>query len=203
MWKESSPDEDSSLIARCQEGDSLAFEELVRKYQQSVTNLAYHYIGHKDDVEDVAQKIFVKIFFSLPKFDIKRPFFPWLYRIAINQCYDELRQIRRRRTYTFSELNLEDSNSIEKLIGQTEPSVRSDEERAELQALLSKILGQLPDQQRKVIIMRDIEAIPYVEIAGILKCTEQAARLKVFRARNRLKKILEKVLPKSQSKTQL
>jgi RNA polymerase sigma-70 factor (ECF subfamily) len=203
VWKESSPDEDSSLIARCQEGDSLAFEELVRKYQQSVTNLAYHYIGHKDDVEDVAQKIFVKIFFSLPKFDIKRPFFPWLYRIAINQCYDELRQIRRRRTYTFSELNLEDSNSIEKLIGQTEPSVRSDEERAELQALLSKILGQLPDQQRKVIIMRDIEAIPYVEIAGILKCTEQAARLKVFRARNRLKKILEKVLPKSQSKTQL
>ena len=97
-----------------------------------------------------------------------------------------------------SELNLEDSNSIEKLIGQAEPSVRSDKERAELQALLSKILGQLPDHQRRVIILRDIEAIPYVEIAGILKCTEQAARLKVFRARNRLKKILEKVLPKRQ-----
>ena len=198
MWKESSPDEDSSLIARCQEGDPLAFEELVRKYQQSITNLVYHYIGYKDDVEDIAQKVFVKIYFSLPKFDIKRPFFPWLYRIAINQCYDELRQIRRRRTYTFSELNLEDSNSIEKLIGQAEPSVRSDKERAELQALLSKILGQLPDHQRRVIILRDIEAIPYVEIAGILKCTEQAARLKVFRARNRLKKILEKVLPKRQ-----
>jgi RNA polymerase sigma-70 factor (ECF subfamily) len=198
VWKESSPDEDSSLIARCQEGDSLAFEELVRKYQQSVTNLVYHYIGHKEDVEDVAQKIFVKIYFSLPKFDIKRPFFPWLYRVAINQCYDELRQIRRRRTYTFSELNLEDSNSIEKLIGQTEPSVRSDEERAELQALLSKLLGQLPDHQRRVIILRDIEEIPYIEIAGILKCTEQAARLKVFRARNRLKKILEKVLLKKQ-----
>jgi len=198
VWKESSPDEDSSLIARCQEGDPLAFEELVRKYQQPVTNLIYHYIGNKDDVEDIAQKVFVKIYFSLPKFDIKRPFFPWLYRIAINQCYDELRQIRRRRTYTFSELNLEDSNSIERLIGRAEPSVRSNEERAELQALLSKILGQLPDHQRKVIILRDIEAIPYVEIAGILKCTEQAARLKVFRARNRLKKILEKVLPKKQ-----
>ena len=198
MWKESSPDEDSSLIARCQEGDPLAFEELVRKYQKSITNLVYHYIGHKGDVEDIAQKIFVKIYFSLPKFDNKRPFFPWLYRIAINQCYDELRQIRRRRTYTFSELNLEDSNSIEKLIVRAELSVRSDEERTELQALLSKILDQLPDHQRKVIILRDIEAIPYVEIAGILKCTEQAARLKVFRARNRLKKILEKVLPKKQ-----
>jgi RNA polymerase sigma-70 factor (ECF subfamily) len=198
VWKESSPDEDSSLIARCQEGDPLAFEELVRKYQQSITNLVYHYIGHKGDVEDIAQKIFVKIYFSLPKFDNKRPFFPWLYRIAINQCYDELRQIRRRRTYTFSELNLEDSNSIEKLIVRAELSVRSDEERTELQALLSKILDQLPDHQRKVIILRDIEAIPYVEIAGILKCTEQAARLKVFRARNRLKKILEKVLPKKQ-----
>ena len=192
MWNENSPEEDSELVARCHEGDPLAFEELVRKYQQSVLNLVYHYIGYRGDVEDVAQKIFIKIYFSLPKFDTRRPFFPWLYRIAINQCYDELRHIRRRKTYTFSELNLEDSASIEKILGSTEPAGQSDRNRGEMQELLQKVLAQLSDPQRKVIILRDIEGISYSEIAAILKCTEQAARLKVFRARNRLKKILSK-----------
>ncbi|MBN2321228.1 MAG: RNA polymerase sigma factor [Acidobacteria bacterium] len=199
MWNESSPEEDRELIARCREGDPLAFEELVRKYQQPVLNLVYHYLGNRGDVEDVAQKIFIKIYFSLQKFDTRRPFFPWLYRIAINQCYDELRHIRRRKTYTFSELNLEDSASIEKILRSNEPAGQFDQDRSEMQALLQKVLSQLSDHQRKVIILRDIEAIPYIEMAAILKCTEQAARLKVFRARNKLKNILKKVLPESKS----
>ena len=201
MWKELSPEEDRKLVARCKEGDPLAFEELVQKYQQSVINLVYHYIGYKNDVEDIAQKIFIKIYFSLPKFDIRRPFFPWLYRISINQCYDELRHIKRRRTYTFSELSLDDAGSIEKLIGQSDSAQQSDENRAEMQALLHKMLNQLPDHQREVLVLRDIEAIPYSDIASILDCTEQAARLKVFRARNRLKNILEKVLPITDKKS--
>jgi DNA-directed RNA polymerase specialized sigma24 family protein len=156
VWNESSQDEDRELVVRCQEGDSSAFEELVQKYQTSVINLAYHYIGHGSDLEDIAQKI-----------------------------------------YTFSELNLEDAQSIEKLMGKSDSTPTSDESNAEMQALLKKLLDQLPELQRRVIVLRDIEAIPYSEMAVILKCTEQAARLKVFRARNRLKTILEKVLPRS------
>lgn len=196
MWKEPSPDEDRELVARCRKGDSLAFEELVRKYQQTVLNLAYHYIGYRNDVEDVAQKVFTKIYFSLPKFDVRRPFFPWLYRIAINQCYDELRRIRRQKLYTFSELSLEEAGSVEKLINQNEVSPASDENREELRALLHRMLDQMPDQQRLAIVLRDIEAIPYNKMAEILKCTEQAARLKVFRARARLKILMEKALHK-------
>jgi RNA polymerase sigma-70 factor (ECF subfamily) len=196
VWKEPSPDEDRELVARCRKGDSLAFEELVRKYQQTVLNLAYHYIGYRNDVEDVAQKVFTKIYFSLPKFDVRRPFFPWLYRIAINQCYDELRRIRRQKLYTFSELSLEEAGSVEKLINQNEVSPASDENREELRALLHRMLDQMPDQQRLAIVLRDIEAIPYNKMAEILKCTEQAARLKVFRARARLKILMEKALHK-------
>jgi RNA polymerase sigma-70 factor (ECF subfamily) len=195
VWKESSPDEDCKLVARCQEGDPLAFEELVRKYQQSILNLVYHYVGHKNDIEDIAQKIFIKIYYSLPKFDLQRPFFPWLYRIALNQCYDELRHTKRQRTYTFSELSLEDAASIEKLINQSEAHTPP-EENQEMHILLHKVLAQLSEPQRRVIIFRDIEAISYAEMAKILKCSEQAARLKVFRARNRLKTVLEKALDK-------
>ena len=196
MWQEPYPDDDRKLVDRCQKGDSLAFEELVRKYQQTVFNIAYHYVGYRNEVEDVAQKIFTKIYFSLPKFDLQRPFFPWLYRIAINQCYDELRRIRRQKTHTFSELSLEETGSIEKLISQHDSPQIPDEDRKEMQAILRKMLNQLPDQQRLAIVLRDLEAIPYSEIAEILKCSEQAARLKVFRARARLKILMERALQK-------
>ena len=196
MLQEPNPDDDRDMVGRCQKGDSLAFEELVRKYQQTVFNLAYHYLGSRNEIEDVAQKIFTKIYFSLPKFDSRRPFFPWLYRIAINQCYDELRRIRRQKTHTFSELSLQETSSIEKLISQNEVPQPSDESRQEMQALMQKMLNQLPDQQRLAIVLRDFEATPYSKIAEILKCTEQAARLKVFRARARLKILIEKSLQK-------
>lgn len=196
MLQEPNPDDDRDMVGRCQKGDSLAFEELVRKYQQTVFNLAYHYLGSRNEIEDVAQKIFTKIYFSLPKFDSRRPFFPWLYRIAINQCYDELRRIRRQKTHTFSELSLEETSSIEKLISQNEVPQPSDESRQEMQALMQKMLNQLPNQQRLAIVLRDFEVVPYSQIAETLKCTEQAARLKVFRARARLKILIEKALQK-------
>ena len=144
----------------------------------------------------LAQKIFTKIYFSLPKFDIRRPFFPWLYRIAINQCYDELRRIRRTKIRTFSELSSEETNNIENLISQQEVAPATNEDRREMHALLHKVLDQLPAQQRLAVVLRDIEAIPYSKMAEVLKCTEQAARLKVFRARNRLKTLVEKALKK-------
>jgi RNA polymerase sigma-70 factor (ECF subfamily) len=197
VWKEPYPEEDRKLVAQCQKGDALAFEELVRKYQQMVLNLAYHYIGYRNDVEDVAQAIFTKVYFSLPKFDVRRPFLPWLYRIAINQCYDELRRIRRQKIHTFSELSLEETSAIEKLISRNEIPPASDEDRNEMHALLHKMLDRLPGQQRLVIVLRDLEGIPYDKMAAILKCTEQAARLKVFRARARLKTLMEKALRKS------
>jgi RNA polymerase sigma-70 factor (ECF subfamily) len=197
VWKEPNADEDRELVSRCRKGDSLAFEELVRKHQQTVLNLAYHYLGYQNDIEDVAQKIFTKIYFSLPKFDIRRPFFPWLYRIAINQCYDELRRIRRMKIRTFSELSTEESDNIDKLISQQDLAPASDESQKEMFALLQKMLNQLPDQQRLAVVLRDLEGFSYSKMAQILKCTEQAARLKVFRARTRLKALVEKALKKN------
>jgi RNA polymerase sigma-70 factor (ECF subfamily) len=192
--REAHTEEDRELAGRCQKGDEQAFEKLVRKYQQSVFNLIYHNIGYRADVEDVAQKIFSKIFFSLPKFDNKRPFFPWLYRIAVNQCYDELRRARRRKVRTFTELSMEDADAIEKLMNQNETAPVPAEDSQEMHALLYKLLDQIPEQQRSAIVLRDLEDVPYEKMAEIMKCSEQAARLKVFRARARLRDLMEKAL---------
>ena len=125
MEKESYSEDDSDLIRRCKKGDESAFEEIVRKYQQTVFNVVYHNIGYRGDTEDVAQKIFTKVYFSLSKFDDNRPFFPWLYRIAVNQCYDELRRLRRQKVRTFTELSLDDTDRIEALVSQNETSAGS------------------------------------------------------------------------------
>lgn len=194
MVKDDYPDDDRDLVRRCQAGSEPAFEGLVRKYQQVVLNLVHHNLGYRGDVEDVAQKIFVKVYFSLSKFDNNRPFFPWLYRIAVNQCYDELRRARRHKLITFTELSLEDGDAIEKLMNQPERPVENPAEKKEMHALLLRLLEQLPDQQRMAIVLRDLEDVPYDRLAEILKCTEQAARLKVFRARGRLRNLMEKAL---------
>lgn len=186
--------EDQDLVRRCQSGDDTAFEELVRKYQQPLFNLIYHNMGRRNDVEDIAQKIFSKVYFSLPKFDNNRPFFPWLYRIVINQCYDEMRRARRRRSLTFSELNLQDSENIENLIRQEEIAGAPADEREELHLLLHKMLDRLPEKQRRALVLRDLEDVSYEKMAELLNCSEQAARLKVFRARTHLRDLMLKAM---------
>lgn len=194
MGREENTERDRDLVRRCKKGDDAAFEELVRLYQQTIFNVIYHNIGNRNDVEDIAQKVFAKIYFSLEKFDNKRPFFPWLYRIAVNQCYDELRHIKRRKLFTFTELSLDDGDQIERLLNQTEQPSDSADDKEKEHALLRKILNLLPEQQRTAIVLRDLEEVPYQEMAEIMNCTEQAARLKVFRARARMRELLEKSL---------
>ncbi len=202
MAREAQADDDRDLVGRCQQGDESAFESLVHKYQQTVVNLVYHNLGGRAEVEDIAQKIFSKIYFSLPKFDNRRPFFPWLYRIAVNQCYDELRRAKRRKVLTFTDLNLEDSDAIEHLLSNNEIPQSAPEEREELHALLHKLLNQISEQQRMAIVLRDLEDVPYEQVAETLQCTEQAARLKVFRARARLRDLIERALRRRQRTVQ-
>lgn len=190
-WQETSSDEDYMLVRSCQEGDEQAFEKLVCKYQQSLFNIVHRHVGDPGEVEDIVQKIFVKVYFSLARFDHNRPFFPWLYRIAINQCYDELRRIQRRKVMRFSDLDLQDDNSVEFLVNKVQAARFNDNENdRDLHELLYRMLNRLPEKQRKIIVMRDLEQLPYPNLARLLGCSEQAARLKVFRARTRLRKIV-------------
>ncbi len=186
--------EDRELVRRCQNGDEAAFVALVSKYQQTLFNLIHHSMGRRWDVDDIAQKIFIKVYFSLRRFDNSRPFFPWIYRIAVNQCYDELRRTRRRRSLTFSELNLQEAETIENLIKQDPIEIPDHEDRKARHELLHAMLNRLPEKQRRALILRDLENVPYDTLAEIMDCSEQAVRLKVFRARTRLRDLVLKAL---------
>jgi RNA polymerase sigma-70 factor (ECF subfamily) len=197
VWHELNCEEDRDLIKRCQDGDDGAFECLVHKYQRELFHLVSWNVGSAAEAEDLVQEILCKVYYSLGKFDNDRPFYPWLRRVAINQCYDELRRVRRRKILRFTELSEQESRTLERImcVHHTEISAPSDtNDTEELRALMRQILDRLPEKQRMAIVLRDLKQISYEEMAEIMKCSKQAVRLKVFRARARLRTLITRAL---------
>jgi RNA polymerase sigma-70 factor (ECF subfamily) len=196
VWHELDCEEDRQMIRRCQAGDESAFECLVHKYQRELFHLVSWNVGSAAEAEDLVQEIPCKVYFSLGKFDNDRPFYPWLRRVAINQCFDELRRVRRRRILRFTELNEQETRTLERLMAtpQTESAAPAQTSGEELRSLMQKILERLPEKQKMAIVLRDLKQIPYEEMADIMKCSKQAVRLKVFRARARLRTLITRAL---------
>lgn len=182
--------QDKALISRTQKGDHLAFETLVHKYQQQLMSLVCWHAGPAADTDDILQLILCKVYFSLKKFDINRPFYPWLRRIAVNRCFDERRRLRRRKALTFAELELEEASIEADLIPRSSQNPYAEENRKELCEMLRNVLRQLPEEYREVIVLHHLQQLPYEEIAPILNCSPQAARVKACRARAALRRLL-------------
>ena len=98
--------EERRLIERAREGDHQAFAALVERYQRRVFSLAGHLTRRPEDVEDLAQQVFLKVYQALPRFDFRAGFGTWLYRIAINECYDYLRRKRTLKAAEQSEVQV-------------------------------------------------------------------------------------------------
>lgn len=196
VWHEMDCEEDRGLILRCRGGDEVAFETLVKKYQGELFHLVSWNVGGGAEAEDIVQEVLCKVYFSLRRFDIERPFYPWLRRVAINQCYDELRRTRRRKIVRFTELSEHEALTLERYMASSHadsdtPSPGNEEV---LRALMQKVLDRLPEKQRMAIVLRDFKQVSYEDMAEVMKCSKQAVRLKVFRARARLRTLMMKSL---------
>ncbi len=196
MWHELNCEEDRELTRRCQAGDESAFERLVQKYQRELFHIVSWNVGSAAEAEDIVQEVLCKVYFSLRKFDTSRPFYPWLRRVAINQCFDELRRVRRRKTLRFAELSEQETRTLERLMATSQPETFSPSQTKseELRLLMQKVLDRLPEKQRMAIVLRDLKQVPYEEMAEIMNCSKQAVRLKVFRARARLRTLVMRAL---------
>jgi len=189
VWDPSSL-QDQTLISRTRNGDHGAFETLIQKYRHQLSNLVCWHAGPAADTDDILQIILCKVYFSLKKFDINRPFYPWLRRIAVNRCFDERRRLMRRKALTFAELDMEETQVEAEAASGFSANPYSEENREELRAMLQTVLRQLPDEYRQVLILHHLRQLSYEEIAPILKCSPQAARVKACRARAALRKLL-------------
>ncbi len=185
---------DQQLVARVQKGDTRAFDLLVLKYQHKILGLISRYVHDADEVQDVAQEAFIKAFRALPRFRGDSAFYTWLYRIAINTAKNHL--VSRSRRPPGTDVDVEDAEYYEG--GGALRDIENPENAlfgAELKSVVEAAIGNLPDDLRTAVTLREFDGLSYEDIADIMDCPVGTVRSRIFRAReaidNRVREQLE------------
>jgi len=184
---------ESEYIKRCQEGDSEAFGELLTLYENKILNYCYRMLGNRTDAEDATQEVFVKLYRFIGSFTGQSAFSTWLYKIASNVCLDYLRKNKKHTSDTVS-LHQQNAEGEEFLMNIEDKGLTPYEsaQMSEAQRVLALALEQLSEDQRKVVVLRDVEGLSYEEIGEVMGIAEGTVKSRINRARLALKKLLEK-----------
>lgn len=180
------PADDLELVRAFQGGDDTAFDELVRRYRNAVATFIVATLGHRSEIEDLSQEVFVRVHQALPRFRPDGSFPSWLYRITINLCRDEIRKKRLRRFLSLDAMEVTD-HLMRDSSAHTDASTIQNEQRDVILAALRKIDGKY----RTALVLREYEDLSYAEIAGILGITQGAVKSRIFRARDQLRELLK------------
>lgn len=175
-------DSDAELIQRVANGNENAFEQLVKKYQHAVFNIIYRSIGNYEDVEDVAQEIFIKVWRKAKSFKGKSKFSTWLYRIVVNHCLNYRRK-HKQRLVSLDEM-MEKEEIPHSLV------VEVDHEQRRNAQIVREALNELPERQRIALILSRYEGRTYKEIAEMMKVSVSSVESLIFRAKTSLKEKL-------------
>jgi RNA polymerase sigma-70 factor (ECF subfamily) len=189
MSRTTAAETDQQLVARVQKGDARAFDMLVLKYQHKIFGLISRYVHDADEVQDVAQEAFIKAYRALPRFR-----YTWLYRIAINTAKNHL--VSRSRRPPGTDVDVDDAEYYEG--GGALRDIENPENAlfgAELKAVVEQAIGDLPDDLRTAVTLREFDGLSYEDIADIMDCPVGTVRSRIFRAReaidNRVREQLE------------
>ena len=181
------PDVPPDTVAAAQAGDERAFETIVSHYQRSVFGLAYRMTGDAGRAEDLAQDVFLRVWRKLDSFRLSEPLRPWLMRLARNVCINAL---KRKRVRTLSlDATADDEGRVWEppADGPAAPDLA---ETHELAAILEAAIAGLPHVYRVVVTLRHVEGLAYGEIAQSLGLPLGTVKVRLFRARERLRRML-------------
>ncbi|MSR65504.1 MAG: sigma-70 family RNA polymerase sigma factor [Verrucomicrobiae bacterium] len=183
---------DAELIARILEGDDGAFEQLACHHKPRVFQIASRYARNEHELADLAQEIFVKAYFALKSFRGDAPFEHWLSRIAVRACYDHLRSRQRKRETTLSELTDDQAAWLERA-GMEQSTEQRDAMASaeEAKELLNWVLERLSPPDRMVITLLELEDKSVREVAGLMGWSQTLVKVRAFRARKAMRKIIE------------
>jgi RNA polymerase sigma-70 factor (ECF subfamily) len=177
-------DDDRELVRLAKSDDKEAFELLVRRHQSRVFAVAGGILRNKEDVEDVAQQVFVKAYFSLKRFDQRAAFSTWLYKITVNECWDVLRKRKVRPLLYESDLSEEQAHEYN---GFSEKATVPDvSDRLEARERVEKLLVDLDERDRLMLILKEVQGFSVEEIAEILEINGNTVKVRLFRARRRI-----------------
>lgn len=183
--REATDAEDSGIIRRVLGGEEEAYGELIRKYQRRLFSVCYRVTGHEAAAEDAAQEALVRAFFALRRFDLSRPFLPWLIRIAVNRA---ITVAERERGYA----PLSESMSLRALA--TGPDGEAAAREAQVTSAVRDAVSALSPKLRAVVALRVFEEMSYEEIAQTLRLSIGTVMSRLSRGRDQLKAKLERFL---------
>jgi len=175
--------EENRLVELSKQGDEEAFGVLVKKYKTKVFNLAYSFTKDRETADDLAQEVFIKVYYALERFKFKSGFGTWIYRIAVNHFKDYLRQHGKERHVSLEALGKEPSLPDDEI-----KKKEKAQEAADRKKLLYQALRSLPEKHQVILTLRDIQGHSYEEIAGILKLSPGTVDSRLHRARKILRK---------------
>ncbi len=179
------------LIAKAQGGDAAAFNQVVTAYRRRILGTISRLIGRPEDVEDVAQEVFIRLYFSLEQLRTPEVFEPWLYRLTVNACYDYLRKSRRRLEFRMADLSDQQVMMADAAAGTRVQD--DDSEKRRVHDTVNNLLGSVSEDDRILLTLKEVEGLSLKELEKVYKVNENALKVRLFRARQRVLKNMKDV----------
>lgn len=184
------------LLERLRRRDEAAFNELVRLYQARVFSVVVRMIGDRAEAEDIAQEVFIAIFKSIESFRGESKFSTWIFRIATNHCRNRIKYLGRRARGSHDEFDAVASRSALDSATQTTSLISRPDtllEESRMFSLVQRALETLDEEHRELVVLRDVEGLPYEEIQEITGLAEGTVKSRLHRARVALKASVERL----------
>ncbi len=188
------PTEDSVLVKRSQQGDTFAYDDLVRRYQERVYATIYHMTANHEDANDLAQEAFIKAYQALKSFKGDSSFYTWVYRIAVNKTINFLKQRKNKIHLSLNDLDFNAENDPDLVALISDKTPRRDIALSELQEKLNGAMLKLSEVHRLVVTLHDVQGLSHEEIGKIMDCNIGTVRSRLFYARQQLQAYLSDYL---------
>jgi RNA polymerase sigma-70 factor, ECF subfamily len=183
---------EGALVRRAQAGDESAFQEIVERYQSKVFSIIHGIVRQRNDVEDIAQQVFTKIYFSMRNFDFRSSLITWVYKITVNECFDYLRKKKVRKLVYESDMSEDEVRRVENSETGNGRAPRADTTLARRDYVV-KLLERVSGEERDLLMLKEVEGYSVEEMARRLKMNENTIKVKLFRARQKLVKASQRL----------
>lgn len=177
---------DAALMERVKQGDQQAFRTIVESHQSAIFNLCMQYLNDRQDAEEIAQDVFLKLYKAADSYEPRAKLSTFLYRIAVNLSLNRIRDRRRKRLVSLDILTRRPDISA----GESPDQPDKQMEQEESAAIVRKAIDALPANQRTAVLLNRYHGMSYEEIAAVMKCSVSAVESRLFRAKQNLKKEL-------------
>jgi len=184
--------QEGALVRRAQSGDDSAFQEIVEKYQAKVFSIIHGIVRQRNDVEDIAQQVFSKVYFSIKSFDFRSSLITWIYKITVNECFDYLRKKKVRKLVYESDMSEDEVRRVENLEPGGDRQPRADQRLASRDYVV-KLMAKVSEEERTLLLLKEVEGYSVEELAEMNHMNENTIKVKLFRARQKLVKAAQRL----------